>query len=186
MKNRKYFLLTFISIFIALISCTKDVAELRLPFNSVPVITGILFKDELGSSIRIIGEPNSNLIYISDIEEIRITIFPNIGKPGKYSPYINVETNFQSFSANIWMVCARFEPSIAGRYFSPDVVNVCNSAALVAGGEPLIYGRVEIPSSTGIIRLEAGDLVEGFYRIYVEIDNKLLWDDLMISHEFEF
>ena len=189
MKIRKLFAtlsLLSLSAFFLLNACTKEEAEKRRAANFVPVISGLEVRDELGNSLWRIGQPNAKLSVNTDGEEYRIACLGNTLPPSSSFFGVYISSSVPDIIASIWVVKARFDPHCLGNYISLETINNFNSTAMIAGGAPLMSTEKELPGSGAAIAMETKGLEEGFYRVYLQINDQLLWDDLVISHEFEF
>lgn len=171
MKKQTLFLL-----FIVFLTsqCNKE-PEIRLSNMEIPTITGIHLRDGDGYSRGVIGDPNTQLIGtscdsqnklggISESETtFEITAYPN---PCKNNLYMYIQSNTQK---KIWLVKANFEGTIPSNF-------QLGTNSFEAGGAPL-FSTETIDNS---ISINTTNLPTGYYRIYVETCDNLLWDNILV------
>jgi hypothetical protein len=158
------------------IGCTKEEADFRLPQFEVPVIHGYFARDAAGSHMGIYGydRPNVNLGDHSDFRQARyfFMFFPN---PTHNSVGIYAKSPDESEVKKLWITRAVLRPPFdVGTVWADDKNN------FIAGGAPLLQREFTGEN----IYLDLTDLPNGYYRIYVKINNLLLYDNLVIDRTF--
>lgn len=153
-----------ISLFI-IVSCNKDDYELRLSDFNFPVVTGFYLRSDFGDLVGIIGTPNVNNGDFNSEYALRFS--PN---PASEYCYIHTKSPASMTLKKIWITHAQFNVQIPNYSFDIGATN------LKAGGMPLI--QAEFIEDSYPIDLSLLD--EGYYRIYLKIDDLLLYDNLII------
>lgn len=172
----KYFLGMFI--FGLFIQCDKEPVP-RLSNLEVPVVTGFEFKDDNNYLIGSVGIPNNNIYGdICDEESntlkgiidgyyfVKLNVYPN-----PCSDYLRIELYYGG-PYNIWIVKANYSESIPTQYW-------IGSNNFYAGGAPII--SIKGNTSSNIV-IGTGNLEPGYYRLYVEYCNTLLWENVLVSN----
>ena len=157
--------------------CTKEEADLRIPEFEIPVIHGYYVRDAYGSIIGAYGygEPNVRLSDAPDYMQSNnyLLMYPN----PPISNILNVHTKSPSSSKvkKLWITHAVLRPP-----FDSGIVPQDGWNNFVAGGAPLF----EVEFTQDDIRLDLTELLDGYYRVYVKIDNYLLYDNLVVNRRF--
>jgi hypothetical protein len=175
--NRTIPTLLFIAILFVFNACSKQSAESDYVTTGLhtPLITGFEVRDEQGFLVRYVGNPNiKNRIMNESGNEIVVGLFayPN---PAAYEMGFHF-TNQLSGSLKFYLVRATVEGGLetAG--------NFLGSSNMVSGS----YHLIEIDSITDDknIHIDVGIIPDGYYRAYLEGDNILLWDNIVVSHDY--
>jgi len=167
MKPKHLLLLLLITILLP--GCTKE-ADIRLSEFTTPVITGYYVRNDIGMDLKTIGIPNVRLGDNSNdyhTSTYFFTFFPN---PCTDSCLTFVKAPQDNSTRKVWITQANWleeknEPVT-------DPVGMDN---MTVGGYPLI--QKEFTSDRTMIDLSS--LGEGYYRIYLEVDGNLLYDNLI-------
>lgn len=167
-------------LFIALsFSCTKDEADLRLPNHETPKINGYYVRNRFSEFVRTIGDPiikngidsNNNIIeYITANYNKSIRYFMIYPNPCRF--YLNLYTrNFDSNSVKkVWITRAQYGVEIPNSYISIGMINK------KIGGAPIYQKKFYSDDMT----IETKSFSNEYYRIYLEIDSIILYDNLVI------
>jgi len=169
--------LLFFAILFLLFGCSKQSTESVNVTKglSAPIITGYEERDDQGFIVRHVGEPNINNQIFNDVgnEVIAgIYAYPN---PASYEMAFYL-INHLSGSFKFYLVRGTVEGG-----FEP-AGNFLGSTNMVAGS----YHIIEIDSITADkhIHIDVGIIPDGYYRAYLEGDNLLLWDNIVVSHDY--
>ncbi|NOR86039.1 MAG: hypothetical protein GQ527_00375 [Bacteroidales bacterium] len=168
MKSKN--LIYLLAIILALHSCSKTPGETRLNSFEIPTVTGFVFKNEEGVSMGSYGGPVNNKISdkgSGQESSYYLNVFPNPSNDF-YSVYTKVPS--PSIMKHIWIVQATYNGELSNTEINNNAVN------LVAGGAPLI----EVNSQSEIVRINISSLNEGYYRIYMEAGDIILYDNLIV------
>jgi hypothetical protein len=167
----------FFAILLLLFGCSKQSAESDYVTTGLrsPVITGYEVRDDQGFVVKHVGNPNiKNQIFNEIGNEIIAGIFayPN---PAAYVMGFHF-TNKLSGSLKFYLVRATVEDGIetAG--------NFLGSTNMVSGSYHLI--EIDSIAADKNIHIDVGIIPDGYYRAYLEGDNLLLWDNIVVSHDY--
>lgn len=161
--------LTAIVITTILFSCSKNSAGFRLSNFETPIITGYEERDSNGSLIWQWGIPNiKTSISLSPEEKQYIfAIFPN---PCKNTCQIYVKSLSLNSIKKLWIVKAIADSE---SFTSPIALGMNN---FEIGGSPVF----QLEFTQEHLSVDINNLDEGFYRIYVKVDNHILYDNIVI------
>lgn len=155
-------------------ACKKESETVRLCNLQTPVITGFQFVDATGNYIGKIGEPNTNTsVYLnnSGTSSIAMFIYPN---PSHGMIAIQIKADDIS-DAKIWISRAIYNGAPS------DIANLAGCNTMVAGGYP-VFQMLKVNSKSVMVDLfNTGD---GYYRVYIQIHDILLWDNLIVSKNY--
>ena len=157
----KFFFILGVSL---LISCGNEDTQLRTGELVIPVCTGFEFKDNINTSRGHIGIPNNNLM--SSDKQFSLAVFP--------IPTVNeisVEINYPG-SKQIWITQAQVGTELN------QSLSYLNASVIAVGGGPVISLANTTSQQIQINNLFA--LPRGYYRLYVKIENELLWENLIL------
>jgi len=168
--------LTIISLII-LNACSKQTADPDYITTGLqaPVITGYVVRDEQGFIVRYVGEPNiENQILNESSNGIiaGIVAYPN---PAAYVMAFHI-TNYLPASFKFYLV----RGTVEGGFETAG--NFLGSASIVAGVRHLV--EIDSITADNNIQIDVGKLPDGYYRAYLEGDNVLLWDNIVIQHDY--
>lgn len=164
-------------ILFSLLACDKE-PEPRLSNFDTPLLTGFELRDDNGSHIGSIGTPNIKLTGNSCADGLK-----DIG-PNSYGPEIILRTYpnpvnnaiavnlFNIPISNIWIVQGQVNNDIQNTYqFGNSIISL--------GGAPLfsISGFTK-----SILVISTENLPSGYYRIYIEACNDVLYDNFIVQH----
>lgn len=154
-------------------SCSKEEPEIRLSQFETPVVTGFELRDEFGNLNKVIGNPNIKLGNESNdhTSEYYFITFPN---PSINSCRVNIKTPNPHSIKRVWIVEAKYFGNS-----SSSTTHLGASSLIDVGGSPLIQS--EGPYN-GLISIDLSSLKEGYYRIYLEVDHLILYDNLIIEN----
>ena len=152
-------------------SCTKEVADTRLSDFTEPVITGYYQTNENGEEMGAVGIPNVKRFNGADRNHSThlMVIFPN---PAYYSFNIRMETPVPSTTKKIWITRANIVDM-------PDNSGIdLAMTTMVVGGSPVF----QTETNSDHITINVEDVEDGYYRVYVEADDIILYENLVINH----
>lgn len=169
--KRKHLLFFLITILI-LNCCTKENTDLRLSDFKTPIIEGYYLRDLQGNSMGIIGYPNVKLSIGSSYinSTYYFSFYPNPCTEEFCAIY--VKTPESQKSVKLWITRANFKNQVSNS--SLDISNMNN---LVIGGSPIFQTEITT-NQHNTINLSNFD--NGYYRIYLKVDEYLLYDNLVI------
>jgi len=154
-----------ISISLIVFACSKKDEIIRTSDMSVPQITGFEFKNEVGVITKIIGLPNNKL---SDKQSnYHFTFYPN---PAKDFGNIFIKTPNNNEIKQIWIVQAQYSKIIPNYSINNGMI------IHTIGGTPLI----NLETSNNNFTINLNNLSNDYYRIYVQIGDVLLYDNIII------
>lgn len=158
-----------------LIGCDKEY-ETRLADLKTPVCTGFYLTDQMGYDYKIIGHPNVKRNDSPDgnanNSNHHLAVFPNPAYSDRI--YIAVISKLPSRNKTVWMVAATVDIEMEPMY------QVMNSSYLIAGGNPVFSSEND---SSFISRVDLSNIPEGYYRVYCQVDDVLLWDNIIFLKE---
>lgn len=156
------------------LGCTKEEADIRFPQFEVPQFTGYYARDEAGHYMGRYGMPNVNLgdQYTWENSRYHITMFPN---PAHNRSTVFIKSPNQNQMKKLWLT--RAIPTLP---FEPTIVESDNWNNFVVGGAPLLQGEFTQREAY----LNISDLPNGYYRLYVEMDGLIFYDNLLIDRSF--
>ena len=149
---------TFISLILLLSSCSKDKDE---PKSYDNIITGFIFRNDVGYAIGQIGNPN---IKITNGETIQVVSYPNPSRAIINIYISNIETD------------TPIKIAITKGLFKEDAdVDIINYTSLSEITSDIIFEDI-IDNKNFSIDLSSFD--DGYYRIFVEINNDVYYDNI--------
>jgi len=161
---------------VAVSGCTKEEADFRIADFATPFIHGYFARDEAGNPMGVYGyaQPNVNLGDKSSFYESNyyVTIFPN-----PTHNYLSVYTKSPEPNQmkKLWITPAILRPPFENGAVLTDSWN-----NFVAGGYPLL----QLKFMENNAYLDLTDLPNGYYRLYLKVNDQLLFDNLVIDREF--
>ena len=166
MKSR---ITIFIILLLTISACTKDEPYFRLSSFEAPIVTGYYMRDLIGRPIGTIGVPNIKLGNKSNSpgSEYFMEAYPN--------PCINfcsiaINTPDGGETKKIWLTRANASDEFAN---SSQFLNMNN---INIGGSP-IY---QLEFTGNHLALDLSKFDDGYYRIYLKINEITLYDNLVI------
>ena len=168
---KKNYLLFFILGFIIISSCTKKDTEIRLSEFETPTITGVNLRGFDGSDYGTIGVPNIKQGNESNDyhSAYYFTFYPN---PSAERIFVYIKTPTEGELKKLWIVQANWDNQVSG-----DWMGLNNATNITVGGSPLVHDEF----TPGGIAIELSHFAEGYYRIYLEVNGHLLYDNLIIN-----
>ncbi|MFO7868256.1 MAG: hypothetical protein R6U95_03035 [Bacteroidales bacterium] len=172
-------------VFSLLIKCTKDEPTYRLPGFQNPVITGYTAVDDAGNHLYIVGTPNTFIKHgtpetiignndtdlISDYNSAyKFLVFP---KPCANNINIIIFSPNKSSLKKIWIVKARY-------YTEKETSNNLGFQSFNSGGTPLIQTEFRGEEKD----IDVSNLSDGYYRIYLSVDDMIFYDNLVVDKNF--
>ena len=158
------YLIFTISLLITL-SCEKDAGDFRLSCFEIPKIEGYILRSLDGTYLGEVGTPNrKNIDYSTGYSFVFASnpaferFYLSIGSPGGMS------------TKKMWITMAQFGDQL------PDYSVDNGMTNMIAGGKPLIQKEF----NEDHLDVDVSSLQEGYYRIYLQIHNVLLYDNLVI------
>lgn len=153
----------FILSFFTILACNTDQANNEFPLETeLRVVTGINLLPESGPSPIILGNPN---IFI---DKSIISIYPN--------PVVNnLSLRSTGQITDVWILSAQPQKI----YQDIDFDTVLNSSTY-SETEIINAASLKIENHTGTrANLNLENLNPGYYRVFVKVDNTLMWDNIL-------
>jgi|SRR5688572_4046629 len=152
-----------------LFSCSKEESEIAQPVSlQAPVITGYEYRDNNGNPLLHVGEPNIKTSVQKNGFWYSMAGYPN---PANRQFSIHLSVGQPISKGKVWLVAARqneFQPGL----------NFMQAEFPVTGGQPL-FEIILKPGFTNSLQPDFGTLPAGGYRIYAQLDDVLLWDNIL-------
>ncbi|MCK9423779.1 MAG: hypothetical protein M0Q38_14400 [Bacteroidales bacterium] len=151
-------------------SCTKEGADIRLSEFETPVINGYYLRNDVGQTMGVMGFPNVKLGNESNDfnSTYFFACFPN---PCRESCAVYIKAPTKQQSRKLWITQANI-----GNQVSNSATNIINMTNIVIGASPVI----QIEFTSDHLTIDLSSLKEGYYRIYLKVDEFLLYDNLVI------
>jgi len=165
MKNIFFLLLTSVMF---LSTCKKDDSDISNYCFDVPEIGGYIQRDANGSTIGIVGKP---IHYPGEYPGAWMMVCPNplFSYMNSFVVYCSDNTN----EKKLWITRAKFKNQL-----SPTGVTLGMNTAWLSGGK--IFEKKFVERD---IHIDKSLFTEGYYRVYLEIDGQVYYDNLVISNE---
>lgn len=161
-------LILFITVVIVC-GCTKENADIRLPDPGTPVVTGYYQRDLLGFDIAAIGNPNVNLHDSNDyLNQTSFFTYPN---PSEGWISISIESPEENGRKLLWITPAMWNDQLSDDQIGLNAINV------VVGGSPIFQAEF----FSDYLAIDLSSLNDGYYRIYLKVNDCLLYDNLVIN-----
>jgi hypothetical protein len=161
--------IVYLLIIITLWGCKKS-NDNASPGLSVPEITGINYRDNYGSYLGSIGIPNVRLFSSSKSQIITFPI--PCENSFKIGLFLNIEPNG---SERIWLVKAKW----AG---GENNISMQNKTLFEVGNIPVFLdSNLKLKKGTNEIEINTERFEDGLYKVYIQIENELLFDNLLIK-----
>ncbi|MCF8302042.1 MAG: hypothetical protein K9I94_02105 [Bacteroidales bacterium] len=168
--------LIFTALLLMTAACEKSESTHRLSDLSIPECTGFHFRDHQGAIVATLGKPNVKLTAERESFEnpYRIESYPN---PAYSVLAVYSTSKISNQPRKMWLVEATTKEDVhyQGYTFS-------GSQNLIAGGAPIMEWETTKDGSTHII---IDNLPNGVYRLYVQFDDVLLWDNIIIDKGYD-
>ncbi|MEZ5042467.1 MAG: hypothetical protein R2828_21380 [Saprospiraceae bacterium] len=139
-----------------------------------PVLTGYHLRDYNGQGLGNVGAPNTkwgNNPADFSASDIFFIPFPN---PSTELIRVAIVTTKAS-QAELSITPAVYEEDSA-------VPNFVGAELISAGGRPVKTLKVTLVEGSNNFAIGTADLPDGYYRIYLKVEELLLWDNLLIQH----
>ncbi|WP_269224459.1 hypothetical protein [Flavobacterium sp. IMCC34518] len=150
----------FILISILAISCNKDETGVQTDKNSINLVTGINFRQDIDGTVLKLGNPN---VLVNN----KFLLYPN---PANESVYILAEENV----TDVWFVSANPEKIYQEINFNNVLsTNLYNEQSIISNSNFSISGQ-----TSNSFKMNIGTLAKGYYKVFVKIGGKLYWDNL--------
>jgi len=168
---KKTYLLVLCIGSIIVLSCTKKNEELRLSDFNIPTIKGYYLRDFYGDNLGLVGTPNVKLGDAVDQQHSKyyFSFYPNPCTEDICAIYTKSPVSKEI--KKIWISQAIWNAQ--GSYDFTDINNTNN---LVVGGSPIF--QAEITSAN--LKVDLSSFPNGYYRIYLKVNDYLLYDNLVI------
>jgi|GEM_PF-1331177 len=165
-----YKLIFIFTAILTVVSCTKKDADIRSSGFETPIMKGYYVRDTDGSTMAVIGSPDVKLGSESNdySSEYFFSFFPN---PCTSFCAVFIKAPTGHLPGKLWITRADFYEQTSGL-----ATNSVNMSSLVVGGSPLV--QTEFTSDYLIVDIST--LEEGYYRIYLKVDEYLLYDNLVV------
>lgn len=167
-SNKTLFFALFLTL---LLGCSKsDDNTIRLSDMETPALTGFSIRDVTGNPIGTIGSPNINtrIEGTSGNAEYSIIAYPN---PCKSMLALMIQSPNPNAAKKVWIVKGKVDAALAN-----SGIDLGMNTAIV-GGQPLLQATTV---ATDLI-LDVSSLPNGYYRLYVKVEDRLLYENLIIN-----
>jgi hypothetical protein len=144
-------------------SCSKDSGSQRVSEMQPPVITGYIIRDNYGQYVAKEGDPNVNNFYYGGTPGYLLTSYPN---PASSRISIEFQTP-DTASKLIWIVNATTGYPVS---------YIAGSQNFITAGLP--FQRLMSGHPLGGFLVS---LLPGYYRVYMQEGQVLLWDNIVIQ-----
>ena len=167
---KRYKIIIFLLLSQILNNCTKDEADIRLPDFKTPEIHGYYIRDIQGYNIDIIGNPNIRLCNESNNfnSDYSFLFYPN---PSNNFITISIKCPLPQTIKKLWITQATISNQILNSSIN---VNTGNSTV---GGTPIFQTKF----TNDVFMIDLKNFNEGFYRIYIKIEDYILYDNLVVN-----
>jgi hypothetical protein len=183
---RKLLVIFFLSLIF--VSCSKE-NDIQKGSVGLPVIRGFQLRNELGDIYGEIGEPDNNIYYPQYSGHFTtgfsILCFPIPNRNYYYNFYTeyNSNINIAIFSskpvnhAELWIERALYNQTEDNNYYT--------AGGVYASGNPHIVhiDNIDLTAGYNYTQVGTANIKAGYYRVFVKINNVLLWDNLIINQE---
>lgn len=162
--------LLFLSTLMLTLSCSKE-SEIRLSEFEIPIITGFELRDVQGQTMGIYGIPNIKLGNESNSynSEYFFSLYPN---PCTDICTVYIKAPNSNAAKYVWIVQAQYRDN------NTTILMNLGTNSIYVGGTPLI----ETEFTTNNIVVDLSSLSEGYYRMYLKVDDLILFDNLVITN----
>jgi hypothetical protein len=160
------FLFLFISMPFLQNCSEKEEPQYRTSQLELPLLKGFELRDATGNNLGNIGVPNIK----TRINNIVLTPYPN---PCQND--IIISTSAPNTLKKLWIVPGKTDNTTTGK------LNDLGMQTFIAGGTPVLQTRFYEPS----IMLDVSALKKGPYRIYLQIGDDLLYDNILVNIPLE-
>ena len=160
-----------------LFSCSKK-DDLAVPSLQTVTISGYQVRDELGNIAGDVGFPDIRIgnvtNYYSTENDFFFISFPN---PSTSHVLVSVQSKSHAI-AKLWMVKASLSTSAQ----TEQSVQMLGANQFVSGGNTVFeIDSLPVFSSHSLFSLNYENVPNGYYRLYLQMDNILLWDNIVVS-----
>ncbi|MFN2396142.1 MAG: hypothetical protein ABR597_10690 [Bacteroidales bacterium] len=159
-----------------LMACTDKEPNTEEPNELLPVINGYYARNEAGEPMGIMGNMNPNVNLGTNTDHMNsdyfITFFPN---PAINYASVYMKSPDPDETKKIWIVPAVFDPEFEP---SDDEMNEQN----IQNINEISVFQTETTGNTFFIDLT--ELQSDYYRIYVEVGDHLLYDNIVIDKDY--
>lgn len=145
------------------ISCSKEESTLEGGFFEKPLVKGYFERSTEGYPVGQVGLPNVQL----EKNGYQLLMYPN---PAVHIVAIQIDKQSKKQLAKAFIVPAATKLTDLPYY-------TFSNSTYIQTSRPV----AEVESRGGTLHLDVQHLEKGFYRLYVNIDGTLLWDNLLIS-----
>ena len=142
--------------------------------SNIPKATGFIFTDQWGSTMEVFGDPSNYSSEFSQILDTAVTIvcFPN---PCRTILTVEVE-NAGVSTGKAWVVQADYDNSENPiTYEMSNPLDSSNEDTLIQ----ITYTFQSIENPWQALHLDFTELPEGYYRVFFELEDVLLWNDIV-------
>lgn len=149
--------------------------RISIPIFDEPIITGYHLRDANGQPLGNVGSPNTNVsTEPAGISNASLAFFSY--------PNPSFQTVFQiaiiagqdtGTRARVWLTPATYIDEL-------QQANTLGASVVTSYGKPLRDFSVELQEGSNNLSVDTQGLPTGYYRIYLQRGNTLLWDNLYI------
>jgi len=174
---KKNYLASLLCVLLFISGCSKEESDLRVAEFEIPIIHGYHVRtgEGLMAGSYGYGVPNVRLGDSQDYFQSNyfFLCYPNPPIANMFNVF--TKSPFNNELKKLWITHAILRPPFdAGIVLHDDWNN------FVAGGAPVL----EVEFTQKEIRLDVTHLNNGYYRVYLKIDNHVFYDNLVVNKQF--
>lgn len=168
-----------------LLSCEKKDVEMRLPGFDTPIITGFELRGENGEFRGKKGIPNIRLGDKSNDSKSSDYYFRCTPNPTSDYLYIHFKMPADSILKRIWITQAiYYTEENSESEIDPNLAKIGGTAILEFETiENFFFIEMKKFENNGSSKNNGKRIPDGFYRVYVQTDNVLLWDNIYFTNQ---
>ncbi|MFC5272108.1 hypothetical protein [Adhaeribacter terreus] len=156
-------------VLLLLFSCDKE-KEVRTASLQPPLVTGFLFRDFYGNPIQQVGNPNVKTEG-TDAAGYRsyMTVYPN---PVRDKAQVTFYSPTPAGKKSLWIVAGLQDQNLNSH-------NFMQASFPQIGGQPLLKIDLEPDAQSRVLTLNLDNFPAGAYRVYLQLGDLLLWDNIL-------
>lgn len=164
----KVVIISFVIATLLCISCNKEEEGISIYCFDVPEMGGYIARDYNGSTIGIYGNP---IIKTGNSSGNQLFLYPI--PVGGFHNSFSIMTQSENSEKRLWITRAKLNNRISPSSVNGGMININ-----VTGN--YLYDTV---FTSRYLHLNKNILPEGYYRVYLEINNEVFYDNLVITDE---
>lgn len=164
------------ALFLAVLISCGEKEQLVIPVFDPPVLTGYHLRDDNGQPLGNVDAPNTNTSTAPPGVAnplLEFFSYPNPSHGNAFQTAIFAGT-VSNESTKLWITPARYIDELTAS-------NTMGASLVSSYGRPLLEVNVELQQGFNNLAINTEDFPTGYYRIYIQRGNLLLWDNLLIQ-----